>query len=348
MLKGSGMKRVYFLSMLALLLIVAACGKKGPEPRYTADAKEYQFFKAVSDTFQIPVLNPNESAELVKTKSFSVYNNDVMPGLYRALNRYSNNLKVIPRPELIKLVKQAAQQEAERKLLLASATEKEISVPEDTVQAELAKIYANFGGKDKFVQNISAQGFTLDFVENDVKDNLIVQKYLNKYVYKNISVDEEQIQESYSKDKTATVQHILMMTQGKSDEEKQAIRKKMEDVLAQARAGKDFGELAKKYSEDPGSKDKGGLYEKFPKGQMVKPFEDAAFNLPIGSISDLVETQYGYHIIKVLGREKETRPLEEVRGEITTKLTNAKKQDEIKKYLKKLKTDNKYQEVYTG
>ncbi len=342
------MKRVYFLTMLAFLLIVAACGKKGPEPRYSSDAKEYQFFKAVSDTFQIPVLNPNESSELVRTKSFSVYNNDVMPGLYRALNRYSNNLKAIPRQDLINLVKQAAQQEAERKLLLATAAEKTIGVPEDTVKAELTKIYTNFGGKDKFVKNITSQGFTLDFVKNDVKKNLTVQKYLDKYVYKNIAVDEKEIQDRYNQDKTATVRHILMMTQGKSDKEKQAIRKKMEDVLAQARAGKDFGELAKKYSEDPGSKDKGGLYEKFPKGRMVKSFEDASFNLPVGSISDLVETRYGYHIIKVVGREEETRPLEEVRGEITAQLTKAKKKDEVKKYLEKLKTDNQYQEIYTG
>jgi peptidyl-prolyl cis-trans isomerase C len=98
--------------------------------------------------------------------------------------------------------------------------------------------------------------------------------------------------------------HILLMTtdpktnEPLSDDKKAAKRKLMEDILKQAKGGADFGELAKKYSEDPGSKDKGGEYT-FPRGRMVKEFEDTAFSLKPGEISDIITTQFGYHIIKL-------------------------------------------------
>jgi peptidyl-prolyl cis-trans isomerase C len=82
------------------------------------------------------------------------------------------------------------------------------------------------------------------------------------------------------------------------DEKKQAKRKLAEDLLKRARAGEDFAKLAKEYSEDPGSRDKGGEY-KFPRGQMVPEFESAAYALDINQISDIVTTQFGYHIIKL-------------------------------------------------
>jgi parvulin-like peptidyl-prolyl isomerase len=81
----------------------------------------------------------------------------------------------------------------------------------------------------------------------------------------------------------------------------QAARQKAEDVLKRARAGEDFGALAKEYSDDPGSKAKGGDLGWFGRWQMVKPFEDAAFGLKDNEISDIVESPFGFHIIKVTG-----------------------------------------------
>ena len=82
-------------------------------------------------------------------------------------------------------------------------------------------------------------------------------------------------------------------------------RGKAEDVVKRARGGEDFASLAKQYSSDPGSKDKGGDLDWFPRGQMVKPFEDAAFALKDGEISDVVETPFGFHVIKVEGHRTE-------------------------------------------
>src|SRR5712675_73485 len=116
------------------------------------------------------------------------------------------------------------------------------------------------------------------------------------------------------------VQHILFMTVGKTtDAEIEEVRKKAEDVLKQVRKGGKFEDLAKKYSEDPGSKAKGGDLGWITQGQTVPEFEKTAFSLSPGQVSDLVKTQYGFHIIKVLEKETaHTKPFEEVKDSIKT------------------------------
>ena len=122
------------------------------------------------------------------------------------------------------------------------------------------------------------------------------------------------------------VEHILFMTVGKTDAEVAEIRKKAEDVLKQAKSGANFEDLAKKYSEDPGgSKAKGGDIGWIVQGQTVPEFEKVAFSLPKGAISDLVKTQYGFHIIKVLDKETaHTKPFDEVKDSIKAPLVLSK------------------------
>ena len=109
------------------------------------------------------------------------------------------------------------------------------------------------------------------------------------------------------------LEHILFMTGGKTDAEVEEIRKKAEDVLKQAKKGGKFEELAKKYSEDA-AKDKGGDIGWIGQGQALPEYEKAAFSLPVGSISDLVRTQIGIYIIKVLEKETaHTKPFDEMK-----------------------------------
>ena len=108
--------------------------------------------------------------------------------------------------------------------------------------------------------------------------------------------------DSYKLPERAHVAHILFKTVGKTDAEAEEIRKKAEDVLKKAKSGANFGDLAKQYSDDT-TKDKGGDLDWIVRGQTVPEFEQAAFSLPIGSISDLVKTQYGFHIVKVIDRQ---------------------------------------------
>jgi peptidyl-prolyl cis-trans isomerase D len=112
--------------------------------------------------------------------------------------------------------------------------------------------------------------------------------------------------------------HILLNLAGKDEA---AVRTQAESILQQVKAGGDFAELAKKFSEDPGSRDKGGDLDYFSRGRMVPDFETAAFALQPGQVSDLVRTQFGIHIIKLVDkRPAVTRAFEEVRPQIEEQL----------------------------
>jgi len=144
-----------------------------------------------------------------------------------------------------------------------------------------------------------------------------------------ISVTEKEIQsfyeyniEEYTEPKQVKARHIVFnLGEDALKEADDKVRKLAEEVLAKARQGEDFATLAKEYSEGP-TKSKGGDLGYFKRGQMVEPFDDAAFKLKKGETSDLVRTQFGYHIIKVEDiRESATKSLEEMRDEIVETLT---------------------------
>ena len=121
--------------------------------------------------------------------------------------------------------------------------------------------------------------------------------------------------------------HILLKTAGKDEA---AVRKQAEDILQQVKAGADFAELAKKYSEDEGSKPNGGDLDYFSRGRMVPEFEAAAFALEVGQVSDIVKSQFGFHIIKVVDKKPAvTRSLDEVRPQIEEQLKRQRADQQI-------------------
>src|SRR5271157_280818 len=134
-----------------------------------------------------------------------------------------------------------------------------------------------------------------------------------------------QHQDAYRIPETVTVRHILIKTptpgaDGKVDQAGvDAARKKAEDVSKQLKTGGNFAELAKKYSDDPGSAQNGGLLPPLTKGRTVPEFEQAAFNTPVGQTTDLIRTSYGFHIIHVEAKQQaRLKPLDEVKVEIET------------------------------
>jgi peptidyl-prolyl cis-trans isomerase D len=141
---------------------------------------------------------------------------------------------------------------------------------------------------------------------------------------RNVQVSDDQLKVQYQNNiqqyqvpNRVHAEHILFMTVGKTDAEVDEIKKNAEDVLKQAKKGGKFEDLAKKYSEDPGSKEKGGDLGWITQGQTVPEFEKTAFGLDKGQISELVKTQYGFHIIKVLEKETaRTKTFDEVKDSL--------------------------------
>jgi peptidyl-prolyl cis-trans isomerase D len=141
-----------------------------------------------------------------------------------------------------------------------------------------------------------------------------------------MAVSDAELQAQYNKNREqfrtpdrVKVRHILLNTTGKSKDEEVAIKAKAENLLKQVKGGADFAKLAKENSQDPGSAQNGGELGWVTRGQTVAEFEKSAFSLKPGEISDLVKTQYGYHILQV--QEKESarlRPFDEVKAELAS------------------------------
>lgn len=132
----------------------------------------------------------------------------------------------------------------------------------------------------------------------------------------------DESRQSYRQPPAVNAQHVLIsVEEGATPEQEAAARTEAEEVLAKARAGADFTELAQQHSDEPGAATSGGDLGFFSRGQMVPPFEEAAFALEPGQISDIVRTRFGFHVIKVNEKRPEsTRTFEEVRTELENRL----------------------------
>src|SRR5579863_1910519 len=175
-------------------------------------------------------------------------------------------------------------------------------------EAELSAYFEKNASKYQVPEKRSARYALLDVdklrAHTQVGDD-VLRAYYNAHI------------DQYKVENRVHVEHILFKTIGKTDAEIAEIRQKAEDVLKQAKKGANFEDLAKKYSEDDATKPKGGDLDWIVEGQTVPEFQQAAFSLPKGSISDLVKTQYGFHIIKVIDHETaRTKSLDEVRAMI--------------------------------
>jgi len=187
-------------------------------------------------------------------------------------------------------------------------------------------------------------------LREDIKKGVYINAYLEKDVFTKLTtVTEDQKKQEYeaNKDKLnvpddVRASHILIKAGEKATpEEKQKAKEKIDALRARAMSGEDFAKLAKENSED-GSAQNGGDLGYFRKGEMVKPFEDAAFGLEKGQISPVVETQFGYHVIKTTDkRPAHTLTYDEVSKDIEQFLTNKQKREEINKTVESLKKNAK-------
>lgn len=326
--------------ILAVALAATGCARKAEKVTLKEGTPAYTLAKDLAAI--VPALGPDKDTVLVETKDFNVTAAEVIQAAIDNLGSRAQQLKSVDAGQLKQIIDRAATSFAERKLLLAAAAKAKIVLPAGELDKALQSEYQQAGGEQAFIDALKKGEVSIDHVKKSVEETLLINKLLAGVAEAGAKVSDEDLRKAYEQetgagDKTATVRHILIMTQGKSDAEKASAKTKIEGILAEAKAGADFAELAKKYSEDPGSKDNGGLYENFGRGQMVKPFEDAAFSVPVGQISGVVETTFGYHIIKVIDRKKETRTFDEVKPELEARLKQSQQGKVVQDYIQGLK-----------
>lgn len=220
--------------------------------------------------------------------------------------------------ELVKANGQAALDSLITKKIVDLEVEKQdVNVTEEEIQSELDKIMEQYGGEEAFNQALASYGYSEDDIKSDIKTTLNINKLLEA----EITITEEEMKSYFEENKESLgtkeqvkASHILV----DSVEKAQEVKEKLD-------AGSDFAEMAKEYSMDESNKNQGGELGFFARGAMVPEFENTAFSLEVGEISDPVQTQYGYHIIKAEEKiEAEEARYEEVKEEIKDTLKEQK------------------------
>ena len=211
------------------------------------------------------------------------------------------------------------------RLLLQESLLRRISVSEAEIDARIAEFRAQFPSEEAFAQTLELRQMTLAMLRADARQGLQVDAMLELELAAETTVTPEQVAEFYENNSSDFQQgervrasHILIgFPENADDAAKEQARIRALGVLIEVNVGKDFAALAKQYSDDPGSGPNGGDLGYFERGQMVGPFEEVAFSLAPAQTSALVESPFGFHIIRVVDRQaSRTIPLAEARPQV--------------------------------
>lgn len=216
-----------------------------------------------------------------------------------------------------RLFRQMLDRWIERLLVLqAAAGDTLLSVDEgrveEVVNSEIQRRTQAFGGTQALQDALADEGLTLasyrDILANDVRQEQLQQMFMQRRLQNAapVIVTEEEVRQAFEeargslqeRPRTLTFRQVVIRP-ASSDSALDATRARAQAIVDSIRAGADFAEMAERYSEDPGSAAEGGDLGWFRRGQMVRDFENAAFSLPDGQVSDPVQSEFGFHIIKV-------------------------------------------------
>jgi peptidyl-prolyl cis-trans isomerase C len=224
-----------------------------------------------------------------------------------------------------------------QELLWQEAKRQGFIAPPAEVDKALEQVRKRHPSEQAYLQKLEGNGFTEDTYREDLKRHISVRHWVEETFAKGITVSDDEIHDYYVanqprfvRPEEINVRHVLIKVDSRADDAAvAAARKKIEQVLAEEKQGADLSELAKKYSQGP-SAPRGGELGFLPRGRLVKPFEDAAFALKAGEISNIVRTRYGFHIIKLDARRaKSVVPEEQAAPSIRNYLSSQKVQEAV-------------------
>jgi peptidyl-prolyl cis-trans isomerase C len=235
-------------------------------------------------------------------------------------------------------------------LLAQESRARRMIVADADVEAQIGQIRGSFPTDQAFQQGMAAQGLTIDQVRQQTRNGMLVQKVIEAEVASKVVVQDAEVSafyqqnlERFKQGDTVHASHILIgVPQDAAPQQEAQAKAKAEAVLKQVRGGGDFAAIARAESQDPGSAANGGDLGFFPKGQMTPAFETAAFATKPGAVSAVVETPFGFHIIKVHERRgPRTAPLAEVGGQIKNFLEQGQREQKLEQFVEQVKTKSK-------
>lgn len=321
-------KSIKLLSICAVaVMVLTACGAKLPED-VVASVNGVNITKDYYDKTVIKVAEDNSFEDIYGEEIWSY---EVEPGVTFKEKFASQMLNQIIDQEMI-------YQDAEAKQLRAT---------DEEVEAEFNAYMEAVKTDPQYSEFLEKNNIDDAFIKEHIARSLTHVKYAEK-IYAEAEVTDEEIQKYYDAnvekeftDKKVRASHILFETKENkeplSDEQKAEKLKLAEEVLERAKNGEDFAKLAEEYSADTVSAAEGGDLGYFAPGRMVPEFNDKAFSMEVGEISDIVETEFGYHIIYLTDKQENVLTLEQAKPSIVNTLKQQKYEEKIQELRKSSK-----------
>ncbi len=306
-------RHLVLVAALAVALVASGCGSDGGAGDVPGDA--------------IAVVGDREIAKA-----------DFERLLSQAERTYKARKQDFPKagtPEYEQLKGAIVKSLVEQEQFAQGAEELGIEVSDADVDKRLDELKQQFfqGNEQKYRQEIEKQGLTEEQIRNDIRQRLLSERIFEE-VTKDVKVSDKEVEAFYEENEadfetpaSRDVRHILVKKKPRADQ-----------LYSQIRGGADFAQLAKRFSQDPSSKDQGGNFSA-QKGQTVPAFDRTVFELETGELSRPVKTQFGWHIIEAVSAIKpaSTRPLSEVEKDIRQQLLQQKQNEALNQWVEELK-----------
>jgi len=325
------------LVLCICLVAIGACKKAAPE--------EPAATPAVEATPEPPKPIPAELPELLADINGETLTKEEFETALHGIEQSAGG--AVPAEKRDEVYRDVLDQLIGYKLLTQEAKKRNIDISEAEVDARLETLKGHFGSPDVFTKALGEQHMTLDQLKVQTRTEMQMAKMLEAEVETKLHVDEKDVKDFYDKNpdqfrqpEQLRASHILITVAADADAAvKEAARTKAAGLLRLIKAGTDFAGLAKQHSGDESNAPQGGDLGFFGKGQMVGEFERAAFGLVNpGDVSELVETPFGFHIIKLAEKKAElVMALDQVRPQLETFLKNQQRQDLTLAFVKTLR-----------
>lgn len=266
--------------------------------------------------------------------------------LGRLLQFYSQYLSEDQVRQQMNFLRDRAKEQAiGARLLFDEAERLQINVPEAELDARIAQYEEQAGGKEAFAALLKKQNINPVEFREQTRRGRRVDKLVEMHTANLPDPTEEEMhdhfekhQDEYTKGEQAQAQHILISPKGSSENAKAEALSKILELKRRIEAGEDFSALAAAHSDCPSGKQAGGSLGWFGRGAMVPEFDNAVFSMKDGEVSDVVETQFGYHIIKKVAHiDAECPTFEEAHDKIRDFLRHANRGEALKAYVQELR-----------
>lgn len=292
---------------------------------------------------------PNPADVLIRVNGEEITRGEVMEVMSRSLQQMAGRVPPEQLQQLqAQMYGQIKQDMISRKLIDAAVAEANVDISEESFAKQIEEIKTSVPAGQTLESALAAKGMTMEDFTKDVKEEMATRQFLESKVADIADATEADATEYYEKNPQdfeqpaqVSASHILISFNAEDSEEAKAAKKASlveikNEILAETIS---FEAAAAEHSACP-SKAQGGSLGSFGKGQMVPEFENAAYSQKLNEVGDVVETQFGYHIIKVTERNNGKKiPFEEVKGQLITYLSGQKKQEAVTAFVESLRAE---------